>query len=230
MESSTLRPFAGRRTLRGIAATAARRSRWSGHWTRVESSARRASGRLEDGRWGRRYRGFGSAPGRCRAARYPDRSIPSTERPTERGSGRPPRPGRGAQVAPRGALQGEGAPRGPRLLKGRRVRERPPCRALRTGHPGCRSGAPRGVAPSLALSESSLAWSLVKISFVDLSTDPHAAMSIDLAIVRSIDLSRPSTRAAATAGGHTTASPTPRSSSTRSAGGRCRRRGRPATL
>jgi len=88
---------------------------------------------------------------------------------------------------------------------------------------------PRGVAPSLALSESSLAWSLVKISFVDLSTDLHAAMSIDLAIARSISLPRPSTRAAATTGGRTTASPTPRPRSTSSAGGRCRRRGRPAS-
>ena len=171
--------------------------------------------------------GFTSAPGRRRAARYPDRSIPSTERPTERGSGRPPRPGRGAQVAPRGALRGEGAPRGPRLLEGRRVRERPPVEPF---GPLARAAGPepQGVAPSPAQSESSLAWSLTESSFVDLSTDPHAALSIDLAIARSIDLPRPGTRPAATAGGHTTGSPIPRSSSTSSAGGRCRRRGRPA--
>jgi hypothetical protein len=83
-----------------------------------------------------------------------------------------------------------------------------------------------GPLPSLAQSESSLAWSLTERSFVDLSTDPYTAMSIDLSITRSIDLPRPGARAAATAGGHTTAFPTPRSSSTSPAGGRCRRRGR----
>jgi hypothetical protein len=87
---------------------------------------------------------------------------------------------------------------------------------------------PQGVAPSLAQSESSLAWSLVEISSVDLSTDPHAGKSIDLAIARWIDLPRPGTRAAATTGRRATASPTARPSSTGSAGGRCRRRGRPA--
>jgi hypothetical protein len=63
------------------------------------------------------------------------------------------------------------------------VRERPP---VEPSGPGIRAAGrtSQGGAPSLAQSESSLAWSLTESSFVDLSTDPHAAMSIALAIIR----------------------------------------------